>query len=234
MLSPMPRMQATILGVVAGLSISGAAAALTLADITARDAAQALKDGLAQSAGRAVSQLAALDGFLGNEKVKIPLPDSLRRIESGLRLIGMGDQADELVTSMNRAAEVAVKEALPLLADAIKKMSVQDAKRILTSGDDAATQYFRQTTSGALAKRFLPIVKQITAKVQLAEQYNALAGHAAQFGLIHAEDASIDSYVTRRALDGLYLVMAEQERAIRKDPVRATTSIAKKVFGVLR
>jgi hypothetical protein len=126
-----------------------------------------------------------------------------------------------------------VKEATPLLVDSVKKMSVQDAKGILTGGDDAATQYFKRTTSDALAQRFLPIVQQMTSKVQLAEQYNHLAGRAAQFGFISQEDANIDHYVTRKALDGLYLVMAEQERAIRKDPVSAATSVAKRVFGAL-
>ncbi len=144
------------------------------------------------------------------------MPDSIKRVESGLRMVGMGKQADELVVSMNRAAEMAVKEATPVLTDSIKKMSVQDAKGILTGGDDAATQYFRRTTSDQLTQRFLPIVKKMTAKVQLAEQYNNLAGQAATFGLVKQEDANIDNYVTRKALDGLFLVIAEQERAIRK------------------
>ena len=165
--------------------------------------------------------------------MKIPLPDSIKRVESGLRMVGMGKQADELVLSMNRAAEMAVKEATPVLTDSIKKMSVQDAKGILTGGDDAATQYFRRTTSDQLTQRFLPIVKNMTAKVQLAEQYNNLAGQAASFGLVKQEDANIDNYVTRKALDGLYLVIAEQERAIRKDPVGAATGMAQKVFGLL-
>jgi hypothetical protein len=146
----------------------------------------------------------------------------------------MGRQADELVVSMNRAAEMAVREATPILTDAVKKMSVQDAKGILTGGDDAATQYFRRATSAQLTQRFQPIVKKMTAKVQLAEQYNSLAGHAASFGLVKQEDANIDGYVTRKALDGLFIVIAEQERAIRKDPVGAATGIAQKVFGYLR
>jgi hypothetical protein len=149
-------------------------------------------------------------------------------------MLGMGRQADELVTSMNRAAEMAVKEATPLLVGSVKNMSVSDAKGILTGGDDAATQYFRRTTSDALTQRFLPIVKQATERVQLAQQYNALAGQAAQYGLISKEDANIDLYVTRKALDGLFVVIAEQERMIRRDPMGATTSVAKKVFSSLR
>ena len=231
------RSKGVILGVLAGIVICGTAAAqsvTSLAKISNQDAVQALKDALVQGSGRAVSQLSAPDGFLGNPKVRIPLPDTIKRVESGLRMIGMGRQADELVTSMNRAAEMAVKEATPLLVSSVKSMSVSDAKGILTGPDDAATQYFRRTTSGVLTQRFVPIVKQATGRVQLAQQYNGLAGQAAQYGLISKEDANIDLYVTRKALDGLFLVIAEQERAIRRDPMGAATSVAKKVFGTLR
>jgi len=205
----------------------------SLASLSNQDAATGLKDALIQGSGKAVSQLGASGGFLDNAKVRIPLPDSIRRVESGLRLAGMGKQADELVVRMNRAAEMAVKESAPILSDAVKKMSVQDAKGILTGGDDSATQYFRRTTSAQLTERFLPIVKQMTAKVQLAEQYDSLAGRAADFGLVKQEDATLDGYVTRKALDGRYLVIADQERAIRKDPVGAATGMASKVFGML-
>jgi len=228
------RSKALILGVLAGLVTCGHAAAQNLAAITNQDAVQALKDALVQGSGKAVSQLSAPNGFLGNPQVKIPLPDTIKRVESGLRMIGMGRQADELVTSMNRAAEMAVKEATPLLVSSVKSMSVSDAKGILTGPDDAATLYFKRTTSEALTQRFLPIVKEMTAKVQLAQQYNGLAGQAAQYGLISKEDANIDLYVTRKALDGLFVVIAEQERSIRRDPMGAATSVAKKVFGSLR
>ena len=227
------RPKRVILGLLAGLVICGRALGLTLADISNQDAVQGLRDALVQGSGTAVSQLSALNGFLGNDKVKIPLPDAIRRVESGLRRFGMGRQADELVTSMNRAAEMAVKEATPLLVAAVRNLSVQDAKGILTGGDDAATQYFKRTTASPLAERFLPIVKKMTEQVQLAEQYNRIAGQAAQFGLLGREDANIDQYVTRKALDGLYLVIAEQERAIRRDPMGAATSIAKRVFGAI-
>jgi hypothetical protein len=231
------RSKGVILGVLAGLVICGPAAAqgvASLASISNQDAVQGLKDALVQGSSKAVSQLSAADGFLGNPKVKIPLPDTIKRVESGLRMLGMGRQADELVTSMNRAAEMAVKEATPLLVSSVKSMSVSDAKGILAGGDDAATQYFKRTTSDALTQRFLPIVKEMTARVQLAQQYNGLAGQAAQYGLISKEDANIDLYVTRKALDGLFIVIAEQERMIRRDPMGAATSVAKKVFSSLR
>jgi hypothetical protein len=220
-------------GALAVLATGGQALAQSLASLSNKDAVAGLKDALVQSADKAVGQLGAADGFLGNAKVRIPLPDSIKRVESGLRMLGMGRQADELVVSMNRAAEMAVKEATPILVDSVKKMSVQDAKGILTGGDDAATQYFRRNTSDQLTQRFLPIVKKMTAKVQLAEQYNSLAGQAASLGLVKQEDANIDNYVTRKALDGLFLVISEQERAIRKDPVGAATGMAQKVFKLL-
>jgi len=215
------------------IAIAGPARALTLADLTNQDAVNGLKQALIQGSDAAVSQLGAANGFLGNPRVKIPLPDSLRRAERLMRMVGMGAQADELVMSMNRAAEMAVKEAKPLLVDAVRRMSVQDAKAILTGNDDAATQYFRRTTSGALTQKFLPIVKEMTARTNLAPLYNQYAGQAAQFGVIDPKDADLDEYVTRKALDGLFLVIAEQERAIRKDPVGATSSIVRKVFGAI-
>lgn len=215
------------------LAFAAPAWSLGLDDLSGSDATRGLKDALTQGSRAAVAQLSQPGGFLDNEKVRIPLPDSLARIEGGLRMMGMGKQADELRVSMNRAAELAVKEATPLLVDAVKKMSVADAKQILSGPDDAATQYFRRTTSDALAERFLPIVKQATAKVQLAEQYNRFAGQAAQFGLLDKKDANLDSYVTNKALDGLYTIIAEQEHTIRENPAAAATSIAKKVFGAL-
>ena len=208
-------------------------AAARLADLSNQDTVRGLKEALVLGADKAVSQLGTANGFLGDPKVKIPLPDSLRKAERVMRMIGMGAQADELVTNMNRAAEMAVTEAKPLLVDAVKRMSIQDAKGILTGGDDAATQYFRRTTSEALTQKFLPIVKQMTARVNLAQLYNQYAGQAAKFGVIDARDANIDDYVTRKALDGLFLVIAEQERAIRKDPVGAASSIVQKVFGAI-
>lgn len=218
----------------ASLALAANAHAINIADLSNQETVNGLKGALIQGAEKAVGQLGTADGFLGNAKVKIPLPESLQRVERVMRMVGMGRQADELVTNMNRAAEMAVKEAKPLLVDAVKKMSVQDAKGILTGGDDAATQYFRRTTSDALSKRFLPIVKQMTAKVDLARLYNQYAGQAASFGVIDAKDANIDDYVTRKALDGLFLVIAEQERAIRQDPVGSASKIVQKVFGALK
>ncbi len=220
-------------GFIAWLIISAPSYALGIGDLSNSDATSGLKDALTQGAAAAIGKLGVTDGFLGNAKVKIPLPDALRSIESGLRLMGMQRQADELVVAMNRAAEQAVPEAKALLTGAIKSMSVQDAKGILTGGDTAATEYFRKSTSGQLTEKFLPIVTKATSKVGLAEKYNNLAGRGAQFGLVDAKQAKIENYVTQKALDGLFLMIAEQEKAIRKDPVGTATGMAQKVFGLL-
>lgn len=214
------------------LSVSASAAGIDA--LSNKDTIGGLKQALTQSAGAAVGKLGVTDGFLGNPKVKIPLPESLQKVEGLMRSFGMGKKADELIVTMNRAAEAAAPEARALLVDAVKKMSVEDAKGILTGGDDAATQYFRNNTSEPLAKKFLPIVKKATAKVGLANKYNELAGKGMKFGLVTQQDANIENYVTQKALDGLYLMMAEEERAIRKDPLGQGSKLLQKVFGALR
>jgi Asp/Glu/hydantoin racemase len=148
--------------------------------------------------------------------------------------MGMRRQADELVVAMNRAAEAAAPEAKALLVDAVKKMSVQDAKGVLTGGDTAATEYFRRTTQAQLTSRFLPIVKKATDRAGLAQQYNSIAGKGAALGLVEEDQATVERYVTAKALDGLYLMIAEQEKAFRQNPLGASSDIVKKVFGALR
>jgi hypothetical protein len=135
---------------------------------------------------------------------------------------------------MNRAAEAAVPQAKALLVDSVKQMSVQDAKAVLSGGDDAGTQYFRRTANEQLRAKFLPIVKQSTDKLQVANQYNSLAGQAGKLGLVNAQDATIENYVTDKALDGLFLMMASEERAIRKDPVGQASKLLQKVYGAVK
>lgn len=211
----------------------GTAHAAGLDGISNGDASAGLKEALTKGADYAVSSLGANNGFLGNPKVKIPLPESLQKAEKGLRMFGMGKQADELVETMNHAAEQAVAEAKPILMDAIKKMSVQDAKGILTGGENSVTQYFRTSSSEPLGKKFLPIVQNSTRKLQLAEQYNKFAGKAASSGLIDKKDADLDGYVTQKAMDGLFAMIAEQEKQLRANPLEAGSGLLKKVFGAL-
>ncbi len=201
--------------------------------ISSGDASAGVKEALAKGADYAVSSLGVNNGFLGNSKVKIPLPGYLQKAETGLRMFGMGKQADQLVETMNHAAENAVAEAKPILTESIKKMSVQDAKGILTGGEDSVTQYFKRSSTDQLTVKFLPIVKAATSKLQLAEQYNAFAGKAASAGLIDAKDADIDRYVTQKAMDGLFLMIAEEEKKLRSNPIGAGSELLKKVFGAL-
>jgi len=205
-----------------------------LEGISNRDAVAGLKAALEKGAGFAVQTLGRTDGYFGDARVKIPLPQSLRSAERLMRGLGMGRYADELILTMNRAAEAAVPEAKKLLVDAVKKMTVQDAKGILTGGETAGTEYFRRTTQDQLRARFLPIVKRSTAKVGLAQTYNQYAEQGARFGLVKKEQANLDAYVTQKALDGLYFMIAEEEKKIRRDPVGSASNIIKKVFGALK
>ena len=201
--------------------------------ISSGDASAGVKEALNKGADYAVASLGKNGGFLGNDKVKIPLPGYLQKAESALRMFGMGKQADQLVETMNHAAENAVAVAKPVLADSIRKMSVQDAKGILTGGEDSVTQYFKRTSTDQLTAKFMPIVKKETSKLQLADQYNQFAGKAASAGLIEQKDADIDSYVTQKAMDGLFLMIAEEEKKLRANPVGAGSDLLKKVFGAL-
>jgi hypothetical protein len=214
------------------LLIAFAAFATTgVASLTSNEAGTGLKAAITRGSEFAVAELGKNGGFLGNERVRIALPESLRKAESAARTLGFGTQADALIEAMNHAAEAAVLEARPLLVNAVKNMSFKDAKDILLGEQDAATQYFKRTTSGELAEKFLPVVKKATAKVELAQRYNEFAGKAAKFGLIAEKDGDIDSYVTRKTMDGLFVMIAEKEKQIRSDPVGTGSSLLKKVFG---
>jgi hypothetical protein len=220
-------------GFLAFLVISVQAAA-ALEGISNADQVGGLKQALTDGSAAAVAKLGVENGYFGNPRVKIPLPPALENIEGALRLIGMQRQADELVLAMNRAAEAAVPEAKALLVDAVKRMTVQDARKILTGGDTAATEYFRRATEPQLTQRFLPIVRKATGKVGLAEKYNSLAGQGAALGLVREDQATIEQFVTRKALDGLYYMIGEQEKAFRQNPLGATSDIVQRVFGAIR
>ena len=226
-------MRIRIFALIAGL-VMAFPAFCSLESISSQDATSGLREALVRGAQYAVDALGKQDGFFGNAKVKIPLPESVQKIEKVMRQVGMGKHADDLILTLNRAAEAAMPEAKALLVDSVKKMSVQDAKGILTGGQDAATQYFKRTSSDQLRAKFLPIVKKATAKVQLAQKYDEYAGKGVQFGLVKKEDANLDAYVTQKALDGLFVMVAEQEAKIRQNPAGTASEILKKVFGALK
>jgi hypothetical protein len=215
------------------LAVWTGAAPAQLEGVTRADATAALRAALEKGSVAAVADLGRIDGFLGNPQVRIPLPDSAQRAERLMRRVGMGHYADELVVTLNRAAEAAVPEAKALFVQSVKKMTVQDAKAILTGGETAGTEYFKRSTRAELHSRFLPIVQKATARVDLAQKYEAYADKAVAVGMFKKEDADLDEYVTGKALDGLYVMVAEEEKKIRKDPVSAGSAIVRKVFGVL-
>jgi len=210
------------------------ARALSLGDLTDGEASEGLKAALEKGALMAVSLLGRKDGFLANEKVRIPLPGFLADAAKLLKTFGQGKRVDELVTSMNRAAETAVPMAKDLLVGAVKSMSVTDAKKILTGGDTSVTDFFAGKTREPLGVQFLPVVTRATQQVDLASKYNRVASKAADFGLVKKEDAKIENYVTAKTLDGLYLIIGEEEKKIRRDPVGTGSAILKKVFGVFK
>lgn len=204
------------------------------AGLSEGDAALGVRAALERGAVSAVGLLGRSGGFLDNPKVRIPLPGFLNDAAQLLKFTGQQKRVDELVTAMNRAAEAAVPQGKALLVKAVKAMSVEDARQIITGGDNSVTQFFAAKTREPLGVTFLPIVTKATEKVKLADKYNSVAGKAAGLGLLSKEDANIQQYVTGKTLDGLYLMIGEEERKIRQDPVGTGSAILKKVFGSLK
>ena len=198
---------------------------------TETEAAKGIRSALERGAEAAIGALGRPDGFLGNPKVRIPLPGILAEAAKLLKATGQQKRVDELVTAMNRAAEMAVPEARTLLVSTAKSISVDDAIRIVRGGDNAVTEYFAGKTRGPLGEKFLPIVTKATERVALADKFNAVAGQAAKLGLLKGDDANVQRYVTGKSLDGLYLMIGEEERKIRSDPVGTGSAILRKVFG---
>ena len=214
----------------AGTALADTAA---LDALSSKDAAGGLRAALSKGVDVAVSQLGANNGFLNDPKVAIPLPGGLEKADKGLKMLGMGGQADELRVTMNHAAEQAVAQAKPIFKQALQHMTLSDAKGILTGGDGAGTAYFKRTTTAQLTTSFKPVVTKETAKLGVTAKYNEIAGKASQLGLMSSQEANINDYVTAKALDGLFSRVAEEEHAIRKDPMGQASSLIKKVFGAL-
>jgi len=208
--------------------------ALSLAELSNADASSGVKTALTRGAETAVALLGQTDGFLGNPKVRIPLPGQLEDAAKLMRKFGQGKRIDELVTTMNRAAEQAVPMGRDLLVGAVRSMTVSDAKNILAGGETSVTEFFATRTRTPLGQRFLPVVTQATEKVGLTQKYNQFAGKAAGFGLLRKEDANLAQYVTGKTLDGLYVMIGEEERKIRRDPVGTGSDILRRVFGSMK
>jgi hypothetical protein len=221
-----------LMALAAAIAASPSAYADMLSQLTQNDASSGLKEALERGAAAAVDLLGKTDGFWGNDRVRIPLPDWLQKAEGALRMMGRKKDVEDLHVGINRAAEQAVPEAKGLLISAVHSMSVEDAKKVLTGGDNSATQYFEAKTRTPLHGRFLPIVTTVTQRIGLAQQYDALAQKAESIGVLHG-DTSIEQHVTNKALDGLYLMIGDEEKKIRANPAATGSALLKKVFGAL-
>ena len=208
--------------------------AFSLSDLSNKDAGAGVKAALQKGVEVAVALLGTQDGFWGNDKVRIPLPQWIDKAQSVLKLMGRGAEIDELKLGVNRAAEQAVPQAKALLVGAVKSMTVEDAKSILQGGDNSVTNFFKGKTEKPIGEKFLPLVSKVTDRIGLAKQYNQLAGQGEKLGLIKGDQAKIERHVTAKALDGLYFMIGEEEKKIRQDPVGSGSEILKKVFGSLR
>lgn len=217
-----------------GLALAASVHADPLAALTEKEAGGGLKAALEAGSVAAVARLGVEGGFTSNDAVRIKLPRALEKARPILALAGRAGQLDELETAMNRAAEQAVPLAKPLLVNAVKSMTVSDAKQILTGGDTSVTDFFKEKTAAPLAARFKPIVKGVTDKSKLSAKFNNAMSQATKFGLASEEQATVEGYVTQRALDGLYLMIAEEEKKIRENPVSYGSKAIAKVFGLLK
>lgn len=191
-----------------------------------------LKQALEKGVGYAVDGLGKTDGFLDNDKVKIPMPDKLAKLESLLRQLGQDEYADQFVTTMNRAAEQAVPLTRDVLVKGVKDLTVEDAKNIISGPEDAATSYLRKTGGEQLRTAIAPMVKQATEQAGVTRQYKNLFNNLGFMGsFMNPDDYDIDKYVTDKTMDGLFTMIAEQEKMIRENPVERTTDLLKRVFA---
>ena len=204
------------------------------ATVSRKDAAAALRQALKLGAERAVERLAREGGYLTDPAVRIPVPEMLQPVDQGLRKLGQGQYADAFVESMNRAAERAAPEAASIFADAIAQMDVEDALQLLNGPEDAATRYFREHTERRLFAAFLPIVREATASARVTAAYKTALDYAGPYTrFVDPQRLDLDRYVTREALDGLFVKLAVEEKRIREQPAARTTELLQRVFGAI-
>lgn len=193
--------------------------------------ASGLKEALQVGTTNAVKLTGRPDGYFGNAAIKILMPKNLRPLEKGLRAVGYGPKVDAFVLSMNRSAEAAAPAAKKIFIDAILSMSFDDARKILSGGDNAATDYFKEKTSAQLTTAFRPVVEKTMDENSVTKQYNQLAGQAQTIPFMKSPNLNITDYVVSQALNGLFYMVGQEEAKIRKDPAAQTTSLLKQVFG---
>lgn len=198
---------------------------------TATEVTKALKEALQQGATKGASQVSQLDGYFKNPEIKIPFPPEVQLVETKMRALGMGKQVDEFVLSLNRAAEDAAKQAAPIFVGAIQKMTIQDAYAVLNGAPDAATQYLSKNTTPQLKEKFTPVVKASLDKVNATKYYADLIGYYNRIPFVQKVNPDLTGYATDKAIAGLFLMIAKEEKNIRKDPLARSTDLLKKVFS---
>ena len=199
--------------------------------LTENDAVSGIKETLVKGTGESVKIVSVVNGYFGNPSIKIPFPESASSIESKLRAMGLGNKVDEVILSLNRAAEDAAKSAEPVFVTAIKNMSISDAIQIVRGKNDAATQYLARTTTPELRSKFLPVIKNSLDKVDATRLWADVINTYNQIPFVSKQNPDLAGYVTGKAIDGLFVMIAREELKIRQNPVARTTEILRKVFG---
>ena len=199
--------------------------------LTEKDAADGIKEALVNGTTQSVKLVSLVNGYWGNAEIKIPFPPEAREMESKLRAIGMGKKVDEFNLSMNRAAEKAASEAKPIFISAIKDMTVKDAINIVRGPDNAATTYLKNTTSPQLIQKFQPVIKTSLDSVDATRYWSDLITIYNKIPLVKKMNPNLPEYVTQKAIDGLFTMIAREELKIRKDPLARTSDLLKRVFG---
>jgi hypothetical protein len=199
--------------------------------LTTAEVADGLKEALIKGTSTGSDQASQLDGYFKNPQIKIPLPPELQKIESKLRSIGLGDQVEKFVLTLNRGAEDAAREAKPIFISAVKQMTVQDAWGILKGSDNAATEYLKRTTSAQLREKFKPVIANSLNKVSATKYYTDIVTTYNKIPLVEKVNPDLNDYATTKAMDGLFLLIAGEEKKIRENPLERTTELLKKVFG---
>jgi hypothetical protein len=199
--------------------------------LTTAEVGEGLKEALINGISKGSDLVSITDGYFKNPEIKIPFPPDVKKVEDKLRQIGLGDQVDKFVMTLNRGAEDAAKEAKPIFITAIKSMTIQDAWAILRGEENAATEYLKRTTTAQLTEKFKPVIQNSLSKVNATKYYGDLVGTYNKIPFVEKVNPSLDDYATGKAVDGLFVMIAKEEKNIRKDPLARTTELLKKVFG---
>ena len=199
--------------------------------LTTAEVAEGLKEALVKGISTGADLVSITDGYFKNPEIKIPFPPEVKKVEDTFRKIGLGSQVDKFVMTLNRGAEDAAKEAKPIFIAAIKSMTIQDAWSILRGEDNAATEYLKRTTSALLKEKFKPVIQSSLNKVNATKYYGEIVSRYNQIPLVDKVNPNLDDYATDKAIEGLFVMIAKEEKSIRLDPVARTTELLKRVFG---